>query len=98
MGRLEGRAAIVTGASRGIGRAIAIAMAAEGVSVVVVARTDQVWDDRLPGTIGETVAEIEAAGGARKISPVHPQTEVWWQRRDQASFQRSRGRDRSIIP
>jgi len=63
MGRLEGPAAIVRGASRGTGRAIAIAMAAEGASVAVVARTDQVWDDRLPGTIGETVAEIEAAGG-----------------------------------
>jgi NAD(P)-dependent dehydrogenase (short-subunit alcohol dehydrogenase family) len=29
----------------------------------VVARTEQVWDERLPGTIGETVADIEAAGG-----------------------------------
>lgn len=63
MGRLEGRTAIVTGASRGIGRAIAIAMAAEGAAVAVVARTERVWDDRLPGTIGETVAAITAAGG-----------------------------------
>jgi NAD(P)-dependent dehydrogenase (short-subunit alcohol dehydrogenase family) len=62
-GRLADRAAIVTGASRGLGRAIALALAAEGAAVAVVGRTEQVWNDKLPGTIGETVAEIEAAGG-----------------------------------
>jgi 7-alpha-hydroxysteroid dehydrogenase len=61
--RLAGRAAIVTGGSRGLGRAIALALAADGAAVAVVGRTEQVWDDRLPGTIGETVAAIEAAGG-----------------------------------
>ncbi|GAB3014093.1 SDR family NAD(P)-dependent oxidoreductase [Mycobacterium bourgelatii] len=60
---LKGRNAIVTGASRGLGRAIALALAAEGAAVAVVGRTEQVWDERLPGTIGETVADIEAAGG-----------------------------------
>lgn len=63
MARLAGRTAIVTGASRGLGKAIALAMAAEGAAVAVVARTEKVWNEKLPGTIGETVAEIEAAGG-----------------------------------
>jgi len=63
MTRLAGRAAIVTGASRGLGRAIASALAAEGAAVAVAGRTEQVWDERLPGTIGQTVADIEAAGG-----------------------------------
>jgi 7-alpha-hydroxysteroid dehydrogenase len=62
-GRLTGRAAIVTGGSRGLGRAIALALAADGAAVAVAGRTEEVWDDRLPGTIGETVADIEAAGG-----------------------------------
>ncbi|MDM3974587.1 SDR family oxidoreductase [Mycobacterium marseillense] len=62
-GRLAGRAAIVTGASRGLGRAIALALAAEGAAVAVGGRTEEVWDDRLPGTIGETVTDIETAGG-----------------------------------
>jgi 7-alpha-hydroxysteroid dehydrogenase len=59
----QGRAAIVTGASRGLGRAIALALASDGAAVAVAGRTENVWDERLPGTIGETVAEIEAAGG-----------------------------------
>jgi 7-alpha-hydroxysteroid dehydrogenase len=62
-GRLDGRAAIVTGASRGLGRAVAVALASEGAAVAVIGRTENVWDERLPGTIGETVADIESAGG-----------------------------------
>ena len=61
--RLAGRVAIVTGASRGIGEAVARAFAREGAAVAVVARTETVFDPRLPGTIHDTVAAIEADGG-----------------------------------
>jgi 7-alpha-hydroxysteroid dehydrogenase len=62
-GRLADRVVIVTGASRGIGKAIALACAQEGAAVAVTARTEAEWDVRLPGTVYDTVAEIEAAGG-----------------------------------
>jgi len=60
--KMEGKIAIVTGSSRGIGKAIAKAYAQEGATVVVAARTDQ-SEGRLPGTIGQTVDEIAATGG-----------------------------------
>ena len=53
--------AIVTGASRGIGKDIAIGLAKEGARVVVAARTEQ--ERRLPGTIHSTADEILAQGG-----------------------------------
>jgi NAD(P)-dependent dehydrogenase (short-subunit alcohol dehydrogenase family) len=61
--RLAERVVIVTGASRGIGKAIALACAHEGAAVAVTARTEAEWDARLPGTVYDTVAEIEADGG-----------------------------------
>ena len=57
-----GRTMIMSGGSRGIGLAIAIAAAREGANVVLLAKTDKP-DPRLPGTIHTAAAEIEAAGG-----------------------------------
>lgn len=60
--KLAGKVAIVTGASRGIGKATALGLAREGAAVVVAARSDAARG-RIPGTIHQTVAEITAAGG-----------------------------------
>jgi len=61
---MEGRVAIVTGASRGIGEAIARRLAAEGAAVAVTARTVEPGDSRFEGSITETVDTIVKAGGA----------------------------------
>ena len=59
--KLDGKVAIVTGSSRGLGKAIAIGFAREGANVVVAARTD-VEDERMPGTIYKTADEVQASG------------------------------------
>ena len=61
--KLAGRVAIIAGASRGIGRDVAVALAAEGAKIVVVARSEVEPDPRLPGTIHQTVADVQAVGG-----------------------------------
>jgi len=63
MGILDGKVAVVTGASRGIGAEIARRFAREGAAVAVAARTTDAGMSPLPGTIGEIVEQIRAAGG-----------------------------------
>ena len=58
---LTGRVAVVTGASRSIGKGIALELGAAGATVYVTGRT--VEPGAMPGTIGETAAEIDALGG-----------------------------------
>jgi citronellol/citronellal dehydrogenase len=58
---LNGRIAVVTGASRGIGKALAVRLAQEGADVVVAAKSEQ-STDRLPGSIHETADAIRALG------------------------------------
>lgn len=62
MSSLRGKTLFVTGASRGIGLAIAKRAAADGANVALAAKTDRPHP-KLPGTIHTAAAEIEAAGG-----------------------------------
>lgn len=59
---LKGRTLFITGASRGIGKAIAVRAAQDGANIVIAAKTTEP-NPKLPGTIYTAAEEIEAAGG-----------------------------------
>lgn len=66
-GDLKGKTLFISGASRGIGKAIALRAARDGANIVIVAKT-ATPHPRLPGTVYTAAEEIEAAGG--KALPV----------------------------
>jgi citronellol/citronellal dehydrogenase len=59
---LQGKTLVITGASRGIGLAIAKRAAADGANIVLLAKTVEP-NPKLPGTLASAAAEVEAAGG-----------------------------------
>src|SRR4051794_22014658 len=61
MSSLQGRVGVVTGASRGIGRAIALGLAREGCAIVVAAKSTE-STDKLPGSVYSVAQEVEALG------------------------------------
>jgi citronellol/citronellal dehydrogenase len=61
-GHMKGKVALITGASRGIGAAIAVRLGMEGAKIVVSARTSQSGESKLPGTLLETVERVRKTG------------------------------------
>jgi NAD(P)-dependent dehydrogenase (short-subunit alcohol dehydrogenase family) len=68
---LDGKVALVTGASRGVGASVARTLAAAGVRVACAARSTAAAPQRTPGTLDDTVASIEAAGGTALAVPTN---------------------------
>jgi NAD(P)-dependent dehydrogenase (short-subunit alcohol dehydrogenase family) len=69
--RLDGKVALVTGASRGVGAAAAVALGAAGCRVACAARSTDAAPQRTPGTLEETVGRIEKAGGQGLAVPTN---------------------------
>jgi citronellol/citronellal dehydrogenase len=74
MSTLKGKTLFITGASRGIGKAIALRAAADGANIVIAAKTVEPHP-KLPGTIHTAAEEIEAAGGRALPLPVDVRNE-----------------------
>ncbi len=68
--KIEGKVALVTGASRGVGQAIALELARRGAELIIAARTVDEAIESMPGTLAETAAEIEALGGTAHVMRV----------------------------
>jgi citronellol/citronellal dehydrogenase len=68
---LDGMVAVVTGASRGVGAALSVALAAEGAKVACAARATDETPLPIPGTIDETVRRIVDAGGEAIAVPTN---------------------------
>ncbi len=66
---LDGKVALVTGASRGVGAAVAVALAEAGCRVAVAARSTSDSPQRTPGTLDETIERIVAVGGEALAVP-----------------------------
>jgi citronellol/citronellal dehydrogenase len=72
MSTLQGKTLFITGATRGIGKAIGLAAARDGANVVVAGKSS-VPNPKLPGTIHSAAAEMEAAGGRALASILCPE-------------------------
>jgi len=70
VGSLSGKVAVVTGASRGVGKGVALALADQGATVYVTGRTVTPGSHPLPGSVGETAAEVDRRGGRGIAVPV----------------------------
>jgi citronellol/citronellal dehydrogenase len=87
MPSLSGRTLFITGASRGIGHAIALRAARDGANIAIAAKTDAPHP-KLPGTIHTAAAEIEAAGGHALAIAVDIRDETAVQRAVDATVER----------
>ncbi len=92
MATLQGKTLFITGASRGIGKAIALAAARDGANVVIAAKT-KAPNPKLPGTIFTAAQEVEAAGGKALALSVDIRDENQIQTAVQAAVERFGGID-----